>query len=71
MSRSSYTYDAKIMRDNTTELCRTHAASQNQAMGACVAMVELPVGATVSVRPYSGSYVYGGKYTSFSGHLIN
>ena len=71
MSRSGYTFDARIMKNNTTELCRAHASTQSQAMGACVAMVELAQDDVVSVRQWSGSELYGGKYTSFSGHIIN
>ncbi|XP_069136624.1 uncharacterized protein [Argopecten irradians] len=75
MSTDGNTTDVRMVRSAhyPYNVCRTHAGNAHSSMGLCVAFVTLDENENVRVEHYSAhnQVIAGGKFSSFSGHLIN
>ncbi|OWF52835.1 cerebellin-2-like [Mizuhopecten yessoensis] len=74
MSTDGNSTDIEMVRSShyPFTICNTHAGTSHSSMGLCVAFVTLEENENVRVRHYlhTNQTLAGGKYASFSGHLI-
>ncbi|XP_033750033.1 uncharacterized protein LOC117334486 [Pecten maximus] len=75
MATDGNSTDVRMVRSShyPYTICSTHAGTSHSSMGLCVAFVTLEENENVRVEHYHRSHqvIAGGKFSSFSGHLIN